>query len=196
MIDWSKIKTEYITTNISYRELSEKYGISLRNLGERASKEKWVELRQQKRDKITTKIVDADIKKQVDRYARMLDLTDKLMDRIEQSIKELDMHMATKTHKTKTIEYNNFERPDKPTKEVVDEIEEVIAYQSIVDKLGLKQVASALRDLKEIQMLKSEMDQQEQKARIAKLEREAKGDDEQDKTIILKISDDLNDYAN
>lgn len=67
-------------------------------------------------------------------------------------------------------------RPDKPTKETVHEEEKVIEYKTIVDRSGLKAIASSLRDIKEIQMLKSDLDRQEQEARIKKLEMECERD--------------------
>ena len=80
--------------------------------------------------------------------------------------------------KIKEIEYNNEERPDKPTKEIIHEEENVNEVHTIVDRKGLKDIASALRDIKEIQMLKTELDKREQEARIAKLQKEAESDDE------------------
>ena len=93
------------------------------------------------------------------------------------------------------IEYNNEDRPDKPTKEIVHEAEKLIEATSIVDRQGLKQIASALRDIKEVQMLKSELDRQEQEARIANLQKQAeKGDGDQGKiTVVLEGA--LKDYA-
>ena len=56
-MDWNKIKTEYITTSISYRKLAEKYETPFNTLQCRARKEKWVELRKKHQDKIVTKSV-------------------------------------------------------------------------------------------------------------------------------------------
>ena len=160
MIDWSKIKTEYITTNISYRGLCKKYGVSLNALSKHAREENWLVLRERKRDAVATKAVEKEIDRQVERYARLLTVTDKLLAKIEAAVDSMDEE--------------NF----------------------VMDKSGIRALTAAIKDIKEVQSLKGGLDIQEQKARIAKLEREAKGDDEQDKTIILKISDDLNDYAN
>lgn len=46
-----------------------------------------------------------------------------------------------------------------------------------LDKSALRQITGALKDIKEIHSLKSELDTKEQKARISKLEREAENDD-------------------
>ena len=176
MADWQAIKTEYITTDTSYRKLAQKYGIHYKVISDRGKAEGWVELRSQHRDKTLTKTLDKISDKQAQKMARIDLLTDKLLDKLEQAIKELDLQLAKHTDKTKTIEYNNDHRPDKPTRDVVHEEEKLLEVKSIVDRQGLKQIASALRDIKEAKMLRSELDQQEQKARIAHLRKQADKD--------------------
>jgi hypothetical protein len=178
MADWQAIKTEYITTDTSYRKLAQKYGIHYKVISDRGKDEKWVELRSQHRDKTLTRTLDKISNKQADKMARIDQLTDKLLDKLEKAITELDLQLAKHTDKTKTIEYDNERRPDKPTKEVVHEEEKLLEVKSIVDRQGLKQIASALRDIKEVKMLRTELDKQEQEARIAKLRREAENDDD------------------
>lgn len=183
-MDWEQAKIEYITdTNSSYRSIAEKYGVSPTQVANRSKSEGWRALREQHLQTICTKTLESIADHHADKLARIQNITDKLLDKLEQAVAELNITLATNTHKTKTIEYNNPERPDKPTKEVVDEIEEIIQTVSIVDRAGLKAITSALRDLKEIQMLKSELDKKEQEARIAKLQRDAAADDSTDKTI-------------
>ena len=53
--DWLKIKSEYVSGNISYRKLAEKYGVSFNTLKEHATDEKWKELREEQHHKTTTK---------------------------------------------------------------------------------------------------------------------------------------------
>ena len=178
MADWQAIKTEYITTDTSYRKLAQKYGIHYKVISERGKDEGWVELRSQHRDKTLTKTLDKISNKQADKMARIDKLTDKLLDKLEQAITELDLQLAKHTDKTKTIEYNNDRRPDKPTREVVHEEEKLLEVKSIVDRQGLKQIASALKDIKEVKMLRSELDRQEQEARIDNLRKQANKDDD------------------
>ena len=59
MADWNKIKTEYITTDTSYRKLAEKHGVGESTLFTRASKEKWVEQKEQHQSKTVAKTLDA-----------------------------------------------------------------------------------------------------------------------------------------
>ena len=41
--NWVEIKEEYITTEISYKKLADKYGLSESTLMQRAAKEKWTD---------------------------------------------------------------------------------------------------------------------------------------------------------
>ena len=176
-MDWKRIKAEYIAGGTSYRKLAKKYNVSFTTLTRTAQRENWVELRQQAEDKTTTKILESvsedSADKAVDKLKRVSDLTDKLLNKLEQAIEELDIQLYKDVVKVKEIEYNNDRRPDKPTKETIHEEEKVIEVKTIVDRSGLKAIASSLRDIKEIQMLKSELDRKEQEARIAKLQKEA-----------------------
>jgi hypothetical protein len=83
MANWQKIKTEYITTDTSYRKLGEKYGIHYKVIGDRAKAEGWVTLRSQHQNKTLTKALDRICNDQVDRAARLNSVADRLLDRVE-----------------------------------------------------------------------------------------------------------------
>ena len=193
--DWNAIKSEYITTDTSYRKLAEKYGLSRIAVGDMGKKEGWVELRRQHLAKALSKSLEKDIKTKADRLSRINKATDRLLEKVEQAIDELDLIIVKSTRKEKVIEYDNTERPDKPTREVISEEEEVGEVSSIIDRNGLKLIASALRDIKEVQMLKSEMDDQEQEARIANLRKMAEKDDSKNEPIQVNMAEELEDYS-
>ena len=83
MVDWQAIKTEYITTNTSYRKLAEKYGVSRGQLSEVGGREKWVELRDQHRVNIVSKTVAAVEGDKARRAKKIHNVADKLLSRIE-----------------------------------------------------------------------------------------------------------------
>ena len=195
-MDWSAIKTEYITDeSTSYRKLAEKYGVPLGTLYKRAKKENWVSLRKQSGDRRVAKTVSAIERKHAQKLSRIQDITDRLLDRIERAVEELDTQLYKAVVKTKEIEYNNIERPDKPTKEVIHEEERVLEVKTIVDRTGLKDIAAALKSIKEVQMLKTDLDLREQEARIRNLERQAEADDKVDSEITVVIEGDLGKYS-
>lgn len=194
--DWKKIKAEYITTDkSSYRKLAEKYGIPLGTLYKRAKRENWVDLKKQSGDRTVAKQVSVIEQKQVDRMKRIQDITDKLLNKLEQAVDELDIQLYKDVVKVKEIEYNNIDRPDKPTKETIHEEEKVIEIRTIVDRKGVQELSNAIKNLKEVQMLKTELDEEEQKARIAKLRHDVEAD-EVDNTIEIVMGEDVSKYAN
>lgn len=184
--NWTKIKKEYITSDTaSYTTLAKKYGVARSAIAHRAGKERWVEQKERYRNELITKTVEAMQEKQLDKMKRIQDATDRLLTKLEQAIDDLDRQIVRDVTKTKVIEYNNEMRPDKPTKETIEEHEEVKDVSTIIDRAGIKAIASALRDIKEIQMLKSDLDQKEQEARIAKLQKDATVED---KTVDITVT--------
>ena len=151
MADWAKIKTEYLTTNTSYRELSQKYGVHYTNIAKRAKKEDWQQQRQQHINTVQTKMQQAVERKQVDRAARLQSVADKLLNKIEEAVDRYAM-------------------------------EEIF-----VDRQGLRQITGALKDIKDIQMIRSEADLREQEARISKLLKEAEHEDSGPNKVVIHI---------
>ena len=144
--DWKKIKTEYITGNISYRDLAKKYDVHFRTISNKARAEGWVELKRKKADETVTKTIDAIEKKQIDRGARLASVAEKLLVKVERLIEE----------------------------------------QDILDPKDLKNISGVLKDLKEVQMIKSDTDLREQEARIANLRKQADLDPKNVPTIIVQ----------
>lgn len=185
-MDWNSIREEYITDETSsYRSLAKKYGVGLTALYNHAKAEDWVGQRKQLKDKTITKSIETISDQRADKLSRVLDITDKLLDKLERAVDELDVQLLRTVVKTKEIEYNHDARPDKPTKETIHETETITDVHTIVDRSGLKAISSALRDIKEIQMLKSELDRQEQQARIDNLRKQA--DREEDTASEIEV---------
>ena len=159
MTDWKKLKAEYVASNISYRKLAEKHGVSFDTLKTHAVDEGWYKLRQQANEKATTKIVEAEANRQAQRMNRLLAVSDKLLDAVEKAV-------------------DGFNTED-------------LAF----DKGVLKSLSGAIRDIKEIQSIKSALDIEEQTARIAKLQKEAAQEDEGDKNIEVVLSSELEEYS-
>ena len=186
-MDWKTIQTEYITDeSSSYRKLAEKYNVPLTTLAERAKREGWAKKKKQHRDKVITKSIKKKETEQVNRLTRIQSVADRLLDRIEQSVEELDIQLYKNVEKVKVIEYNNHERPDKPTKETITEKENLTELHTIIDRKGVQELSAAIKNLKEIQMLKTELDIREQEARIRNLEKQAQ-DDNKPNSITITI---------
>lgn len=151
---WKQIKSEYIAGGTSYRKLAEKYSVSFSTLKEIARREKWTDLREQAQHKADTKFVAMIGDKQAVRSAKILDVADKLLDKISQTIDATD----------------------------------------VIDSQSLKHFTSALKDLKDIKGIKSDIDLREQEARIAKLQKDAQEETE-DKSITIVFGSETEDYS-
>lgn len=183
MEDWLKIKTEYITTDTSYRKLAEKYGVSKAQIYKVGGEEGWVELREQYRSKTIAKTVEKISEKKAQQAARVGDLADKLMLKLEQAIEELDQTMVTHKTKTRDVQYGDPTAKGKPTREVIQEEEKLIAVDSVVDRGGLRLLTAALKDLKFIKDEISDLERREREARIEALRRQNEKDEDDDGVI-------------
>ena len=65
----------------------------------------------------------------------------------------------------------------------------------IVEGKDVKSIASALKDLRDLKGIKDKLDIKEQKARIAKLERDAQAEEKEDNRIVVEIGDDAEGYS-
>ena len=156
MADWQAIKTEYITTDTSYRKLAQKYGVNPTNIAKKASKEKWVEQRNENANKTLSKTLNAIGNKQADRAAKLIGVSDLLLNKVK-SLLEADEEL-------------------------------------LVDTSIMKDVSIILKNLKDIQMIRSEADLREQEARIDKLRKEAMIEKENNEVKVTIVGE-LEDYS-
>lgn len=77
---------------------------------------------------------------------------------------------------------------------LIGKLEASIDKLEVIDGGSIKSYSSALKDLRDIAELKSDLDYKEQMARIKKLEKEAEKD-EQDNEIRVIIEGELEDYS-
>ena len=82
LVDWKRIKAEYIAGGVSLRRLSEKYGVSFSTIQKKSMEEKWSVLRKKSRRKAEEKIIDAFVSKEVKKATDIADVADKLLEKI------------------------------------------------------------------------------------------------------------------
>lgn len=151
-IDWIKIRNDYINGDLSYRKLAEKHGVSFNTLKDRAVKENWYKEKKKQHEKIRIKTQQKTANKkanaEVDRLTRLLNVSDKLLTKAEQAIAELDLYFITNKEKTELIEYRQNAKTKKDyEKKVIWEYEKADKLEGIVDRLGVKLLAAALKDI-------------------------------------------------
>ena len=142
------IREEYITTEASYRQLSEKYGISKSRLQQLGAREDWAFQRRRYRQALA--LPEEDPKEMLHHAARML------LGKIEIAITQLDQKQSITVKKEKQVLYENPDRRDKPTGETVTETEEAKTVACPVDRQGVQILAKALKDVQELLLEESE----------------------------------------
>ena len=176
MPDWVKIRTEYVTTEASYRDLAKKYGVSKIQLSRHGKDEHWVEQREQFRHKTMTKTLNRVSEKTAKQAARVSDLADKMLNKLEQAIDELDLKIITQKVKT-----------EKGSTETTIEFK-VAEPGGIVDRAGLRQLTAALKDLQTIKGEITELERREREARIEALRKAAMTDSDDDDTGVILLA--------
>lgn len=83
MVDWLAVKTEYVTTATSYRELSKKYGVRYKTLADRAKADGWVDARHQYMEKAISAAEDAMAAQHAVRAVKFQNVADRLLAKIE-----------------------------------------------------------------------------------------------------------------
>lgn len=150
--DWIKISNEYKTTNISQKALAEKYEIPYPTLRDRAHKEKWTEARKKFREKVVKKTNNAAVRKkvkaEVNRLGRVYSNADKLMEKLEQAIAELNTYMVTENERSKEVTYDS--KIGKPKKEKITTKQKLKRQEGVVDRSAMRSIASTLKDIKDI----------------------------------------------
>lgn len=81
-IDWNSIKTEYVTTDISQREIIKKYKLDQKMVAKHSKNDDWVKGRKEYRAKVQAKAQAKSVNKRSDELAGVLDASYKIRDRI------------------------------------------------------------------------------------------------------------------
>ena len=152
--NWSALKSEYISTDISYKKLCAKHDVPYHKLRKVAEREKWDELKAQARHKESMKIVEKVAKQGADHTLKLYSVADKLLLKIENTLDEMD----------------------------------------VLDSQSIKHFTSALKDIKDIKGIKSDLDLKEQEARIEKLRKDAETE-EVDTSVIVKFEGDIEKWS-
>lgn len=176
MPNWKDIMHEYITSDISLRALACEHNVSFNTLKDRAKREKWSEHRQD----------------------YMLKTAMMAVQNVSTPQKE---HLPQKTPQTKIV-VKEVEIPA-PSNDVVRRTSKMFEVSEKLLRIAedmmdtcrrpsdLKYISGALKDIKEVQMLKTALDDLEQQARIDKLRADAKQQDsEEERTVRVIIEGD------
>ena len=89
-VNWEKIKTEYVTGDISQRDIAKKYGLNDKTLQGRARREGWFAERKKLQGKVLAKAMQKAEAKQVRVACKELTLLDKIEKHLDRAISDVD----------------------------------------------------------------------------------------------------------
>lgn len=94
LIDWAKVKAEYVSGTMSAAKLADRYGISVSSISKKCASEHWQELRKQNQNKTANKIAEKinteKVKKTVREIDRVVSVASKLITKLNRAVNELD----------------------------------------------------------------------------------------------------------
>ena len=153
MTDWTRIKEDYLVRGMSLKSLAKEYGVSYSTVRNRANRENWPVLRG------GNTVVNPDFRENLDALClRLLGLVEQAAEELSHSV------IVTKTKvKTEDGECTTEQR--------------VLEPGGKVDCKDLKVLTAALKDLRDLQMIRDPMDIREQELKIRNLERQFTGHD-------------------
>lgn len=169
-VSWVNIEHEYVTDirkkPCTLEELATKHNIAVGTVEKYSMQHEWSEKRKEYKKSIQQKALEKSADKDADRILRLLQIADMAADKAEQALNELESYVVRDKRKIRTVEYKDNTAIGKPTKEVVDEKEHVRMETGPVDRLGLSQVTSALRNIKELYAMPVDMDSKKYQAEL------------------------------
>lgn len=144
MADWDLIREEYLSSDLSFRGLALKFGLSASAVGAHARKEGWAALRlaQREKDPAAAAVPDPEAQKRIGSIAG------KLLGKLEGYVDGIAPELC--------------------------------------EPKDLKQVSATLKDIRDVLMLQSKLDAQEQRYRIEKLRLQAKQESQEQAVLIVE----------
>lgn len=133
-MDWEAIKQEYISTNISQKELAEKHGVSVSTLGKKCSSEGWSKLRKKFRKKVEKKTIEKISRKKACELAKIGESANKIVCLINDSLND-----------TTTVRQGIVKEIPRDDGSGQTDIEEI--YLQKLDTKYLREMTAAMKDL-------------------------------------------------
>lgn len=153
-INWAKIKADYVSGKYTYRQLAEKYKISFSTLSKKAKKNKWVSLKRKREERVAKnvqqKLEEKQTKEIVKDIDRICEVARKLIAKADKAIEELDLYNVKEKTVTKKTKYRTDTKIKAPIEDVEKTTEKLRIEKGVTNTKSLKNIASALSDIKSI----------------------------------------------
>lgn len=138
-LDWEAIKTEYVTTDISQRKLSEKHKVNVRDLADHCRHEGWVEQRKKHRERVAEKVEQKIANKKANQLEGLLDSSYMLRDRIKEAIadpQQFNRYLVTQGRKGGEFETVEVIKDKVDTKAIRELTQSMRALEDLIRSLG------------------------------------------------------------
>lgn len=150
--NWKQLEKEYILGD--YKSVSDflKNKEIPNNSRNRSNTKGWKDKKCQKSDKVVAKTIEKVIEKESEKESKQIvdikTLANDLALNVIKANTEINNYIVKSKGKTKKVKYDL--STSKPKEETINENEGIEVVEGIVDKKGLKQLTSALKDLNDI----------------------------------------------
>ena len=182
--DWNKLKTEYVTTDISLRKLAEKHGISNQTVFKRSKEQGWVEAKKKHSASVGAKAIAKVANKQANALAKELDIADKISNVLQKALEDADqfnryvVDTTTKMDGTeiRTAEEKTFSKVDmKALKDAAAALEMVERMKrSMANIMKTEQINKDRREERKLQLEEERLNMQKESLDLAKPDKEIK----------------------
>ena len=185
--DWDKIRTEYITTDLSLKDISEKYGVQQRLVNTKSAEQGWVDQRKKYNAKVVEKAVNKVATKRANQLAKELTIADNISNVLKKALDDAEqfnryiIDTTTRVDGTeiRTSEEKRFEKGD------MRALKDAAAALRLVEEMkrsmaGILRVEEINRNRREEKRLRLE----EEKLQLQKEQTEARKPDTDIKVVI------------
>ena len=185
--DWDKIRTEYITTDVSLKDISEKYGVQQRLVNTKSAEQGWVDQRKKYNAKLVEKAVNKVATKRANQLAKELAIADNISNVLKKALDDAEQFNRYIIDTTTRVDGTEIRTSEEKTFEKVDmrALKDAAAALRLVEEMkrsmaGILRVEEINRNRREEKRLKLE----EEKLQLQKEQTEARKPDTDIKVVI------------
>ena len=185
--DWDKIRTEYITSDLSLKDISEKYGVQQRLVNTKSAEQGWVDQRKKYNAKVVEKALNKVATKRANQLAKELAIADNISNVLKKALDDAEQFNRYIIDTTTRVDGTEIRTSEEKTFEKVDmrALKDAAAALRLVEEMkrsmaGILRVEEINRNRREEKRLKLE----EEKLQLQKEQTEARKPDTDIKVVI------------
>ncbi len=185
--DWDNIRTEYITSDLSLKDISDKYGVSQRLVNTKSAEQGWVDQRKKYNAKVVEKAVNKVAAKRANQLAKELTIADNISNVLKKALEDAEQFNRYIIDTTTRDDGTEIRTSEEKTFEKVDmrALKDAAAALRLVEEMkrsmaGILRVEEINRNRREEKRLKLE----EEKLQLQKEQTEARKPDTDIKVVI------------